>query len=40
MIVVGVRGLAVSAFHQKHLIQKAPVSKRQQRDSKAPLADA
>jgi hypothetical protein len=39
MIVVSVRGLAVSAFHQKHLIQKAPVPQRPQRAPKAPLAD-
>jgi hypothetical protein len=39
MIVVRVRGLAVSAFHQKHLVQTATVSKRLQRVPKAPLAD-
>jgi hypothetical protein len=38
MIVVSVRGLAVSAFHQSTSFQKAPVPKQQQRIPKAPLA--
>ena len=39
MIVVSVRGLGSIGIPSKHLILKAPVSKQQQRDSKAPLAD-
>jgi hypothetical protein len=45
MIVVSVRGLAVSAFHSKHpfiqktRLQKAPVARRPQRIPKVPVAD-
>jgi hypothetical protein len=45
MIVVSVRGLAVSAFHQntplfkKTRLQKAPVARQPQRIPKVPVAD-
>jgi hypothetical protein len=39
MVVIGVRGLAVSAFHKNTSVKKPPVPKRQQRIRKAPLAD-
>jgi hypothetical protein len=39
MVVVGVGGLAVSAFHQNTSFPKAPVTKQQQSVPKAPLAN-